>query len=126
MNNDHCAYGHPFVQWLTQSYIFLADEKDDRPILITEHEIIAEFKKLTSSQQQAIMGWGQYDAARYVKRMLRIHPAFKQKVQSGAGWKEEIEIKCSEANDNQKKDEERRVYISEEHYRLLDRNSHWR
>ena len=114
MNNDHCAYGHPFVQWLTQSYIFLADEKDDRPILITEHEIIAEFKKLTSSQQQAIMGWGQYDAARYVKRMLRIHPAFKQKVQSGAGWKEEIEIKYSEANDNQKNDEERRVIIYEE------------
>ena len=65
-----------FIRWFKENFVFLADTPANEKKFITQEEVLAEFRKLTPTQQHQIIGRRNYQPAKYVKDMIQIHSAF--------------------------------------------------
>ena len=67
-----------FIKWFKANYVVLADTVENKRYFVTQEEIINEFKKLAPTEQWQIIGKRNYDAAKFVKDILRVHLVLKR------------------------------------------------
>ena len=66
-----------FINWFKENFIYLADTPSNRQKFVTQAEIVAQFKLLSPSQQQQIIGSRNYAPDKFIRDMIQIHSALK-------------------------------------------------
>ena len=67
-----------FMKWFKANYVILADTPENKKHFVTQEEVINEFKKLAPTEQWQIIGKRNYDAAKFVKDVMRVHLVLKK------------------------------------------------